>query len=156
MRNLYFNAHIKSAVVEYYKQNHSYDECAQRFGISRPTAASWVREAGIVRSVKDRLKLRDTKNGHGSAWKGGRSLGNSNGYIAIYQGMKNGKSSYTPEHVIIAEKVLGRNLKKGEVVHHINGNGLDNRNENLLICDRTYHAWLHQKMSKLYQQEHFS
>jgi len=59
------------------------------------------------------------------------------------------------EHVIKAEKVLGRKLKKGECVHHINCNPLDNRNQNLLICKTGYHLGLHAKMSDLYAMENF-
>lgn len=84
------------------------------------------------------------------SWQGGRWF-DPDGYVRINTG--NGKAKY--EHVLIAERALGRPIRKGEVVHHINGNKQDNRNSNLLICSASYHHWLHQKMSHLYQQEHF-
>jgi endogenous inhibitor of DNA gyrase (YacG/DUF329 family) len=87
---------------------------------------------------------------HGS-WKGGKYMGNS-GYVYIRT--SNGK--YKTEHVLIAESILRRPLKKGEVVHHVNGNKSDNRHCNLIICTQSYHNSLHQIMAKLYQQEHFS
>jgi hypothetical protein len=46
-------------------------------------------------------------------------------------------------HIQVAEKALGRNLKKGEVVHHINMDKTDYRNTNLLICSASYHKQLH-------------
>lgn len=59
------------------------------------------------------------------------------------------------EHRNIAEKALQRKMKYGEVVHHIDGDSLNNVHTNLLICTRSYHARLHTKMSQLYMIEHF-
>jgi len=83
-------------------------------------------------------------------WKGGKQK--NNGYTRIY--LSKGKT--IPEHRSIAGKALGRPLGKNEVVHHINGIRNDNRNSNLLICDRYYHNWLEKRMGDLFKAEHFN
>ena len=67
---------------------------------------------------------------------------------------ENGKREY--EHIVIAEKALGRRLKRGEVVHHINMQKTDNRKTNLLVCTSAYHAWLHQEMGRRWALENLT
>ena len=60
------------------------------------------------------------------------------------------KQSYTKyygvhEHRVVAERILGRKLKSGEVVHHIDGNKRNNNPENLhIFSSQKEHAEHHQ------------
>ena len=81
----------------------------------------------------------------------------SAGYAQVYE-PNNARADcrgYMYEHLLMAERALGRPLKRGEVIHHINGIKNDNRNKNFLICANSYHSWLEAKMSDMYKQEHF-
>lgn len=51
------------------------------------------------------------------------------------------------EHILIAEKALGKSLPKGAQVHHIDENPLNNDPNNLVVCpDQAYHRLLHRRM----------
>jgi len=59
-----------------------------------------------------------------------------NGYRMIYApDDPKAFNRHRMEHLIVAEKMLGRSLKKGETVHHIDGNRTNNSQNNLCICE---------------------
>lgn len=55
----------------------------------------------------------------------------------------------TREHRLVIEKHLNRKLKKEEHVHHINGNKLDNRVENLEVLSCKEHHFKHERRTKI-------
>lgn len=64
------------------------------------------------------------------------------GYIEV---KINGRSYL--EHRLIATKALGKPLPPKARVHHVDENGLNNANDNLVICpDDAYHQLLHRRM----------
>lgn len=67
------------------------------------------------------------------------------------------RDGYVYEHILIAEKILGKPLPPKAVVHHINGIRNDNRPENLIICEnRAYHNLLHKRERALKECGHAS
>jgi len=75
-----------------------------------------------------------------------------NGYILIknYDHPNRNKHNDILEHILVMSLHLGRALLKGEVVHHINGDRIDNRIENLyLFSSRSEHMKAHTNLNKL-------
>lgn len=47
-------------------------------------------------------------------------------------------------HVKVVEKMLGRRLPEGAVIHHVDEDRKNNRNDNLVLCqDQPYHLLIH-------------
>lgn len=57
-------------------------------------------------------------------------------------------SVYIYKHREVMEKHLGRSLVKGEHVHHINGNPIDNRIENLEVVSNKEHMKEHHYLTR--------
>ena len=82
-------------------------------------------------------------------WKGGRTT--NNGYVWIYNpNHPRSNGIYVYEHILIAEKVLGKYLPDKAMIHHIDEDKTHNINSNLVICqDDGYHKLLHRRLRAL-------
>ena len=102
-------------------------ECAKRLNLSVGGVWKKLRIIGI--DTSQRL-------GTGRRGKSKGKIGHSAGYVYVYMPehprVKGKKTRpYVLEHIVVMEKKIGRFLRPGEVVHHINRNRADNREENL-------------------------
>ena len=77
----------------------------------------------------------------------------SNGYRIVYlpehpKALKSrGYNGWVYEHVYLTEIMIGRSVKSNEVIHHLDGNPMNNRFGNLLILDDRQHLKLHKWLS---------
>lgn len=68
------------------------------------------------------------------------------GYIM----MRNKYGSLTYEHIILAEKALGKQLPYGAIVHHMKARDDNHGAFKLIICpDQAYHILIHKRMEEL-------
>lgn len=91
----------------------------------------------VERTCK-RLGLQTQKTGNRpgrehTGWKGGCVLVGGYRYVYRPDHPNATKRGYVLEHRLVVEAVLGRLLRRGEVVHHVDGDRLNNSKENLMV-----------------------
>lgn len=77
-----------------------------------------------------------------------------NARIGTGEGVAYAKYLGAHEHRIVAERILGRPLKKGEIVHHVDGDKRNNNPENIQVFpSQTEHARYHAKLAAFFRRE---
>lgn len=137
---------FKEYIQSLYNDGLSMNRISAIIGITPSGVRKYFVKYGIERRGKAEIfKSHDTN----PAWKGGRHIA-GNGYVEIF--MPNHPNAnvrkYVYEHQLVMERKIGRPLKKGEVVHHIDGDKTNNKISNLLLLTASEHAKLHAIINK--------
>ena len=119
-------------------------EMANIYKRSYPKSGIWK---GEYPSYLPGHHLKNKFGSEANRWKGGMRL-DKDGYVLVMNpGHPRSNKGYVREHILIAERALGKPLPSGSMVHHSNKQKEVNENSNLTICqDNDYHQLIHQRM----------
>lgn len=138
--------------VALYASGLNLSQVARQAGVTPPAIKYHLRKAGIAVRPD---KAPGRSGSANPAWRGGRSK-QRDGYIWL---AVVGEKRRVPEHRVIMERTLGRSLKKGEIVHHLNGVRDDNRPENLTVTtlkDHEHYTYVKALQARIRQLESHS
>ncbi len=137
----------KSDIENWYWQNGlKLEEVAERLLCSRQLLAKYMDKLGIPRRTsKEAMTLRMKQLGRerGPNWQGGRWESGNKIFVYAPNHPKARHNGCVPEHVIVAEQKYGRLPTSKELVHHRDGDSLNNEPSNIKIAKRNAHNVLH-------------
>lgn len=113
--------------------------------LNRTHLAIWKKAKKLgLKLTPQMASLNRSVSRQGILFKGGRKK-NWKGYVLILQHNhpRADRNGYVFEHIIVAEKKIGRPLKANECVHHINEVKDDNRADNLMVLTKGEHSKYH-------------
>jgi hypothetical protein len=115
--------------------------CQCGCGELAPIATYTAKKRGYLKGTRNRFISGHNlcKRELSPAWKGGRKKHGDYMEILMPEHPRSGKNGYVLEHILIAEKALGKPLPQKAQIHHYTP-------DQLVICqNQAYHRLLHQR-----------
>lgn len=70
---------------------------------------------------------------------------NSRGYVQVHDEL----GRWVSEHRVVVERTLGRCLRRGEYVHHIDEDRTNNEPDNLVVVNAAQHRRIHNHYERI-------
>jgi hypothetical protein len=100
----------------------------------------WMRKMGLF-----------TRGENHPRWKGGCTTCCGYRLIKSPRHARADKGGYVFEHVLVAEKKVGRSLLSYEVAHHVDLDKTNNAPENIIVMGKGKHMRYHQNLNRLFE-----
>ncbi len=135
----------------YYEECLPLPEVAAIAGTSRQRLARWMEFWGLPRRTGtegraiycDKRQLSRSPNWQGGQWKHGQS---GTWYTYAPHHPRKDNSGAVATHILVAEARIGRYLRPGEVVHHLDKDRDNNAPDNLCVMLSKEHLTLHRML----------
>ncbi len=142
---------------KYWDEKKSFEKIAKEIGVTASWVQKWMGKFNIPRRTEDYGKVgRGDKN---PRWKGGNyQIKSGYKYVMVDYShpratRRSKYSSYIPEQYLVVEKKIGRYLKKGEVVHHKDGDKSNNKLSNLKLFKSSSEHISHEQKILLFSKQ---
>ena len=133
---------VQKEMIDRFNNGESATQIAKSLGLYTTSVTRVLKRNGC--------KMPSGKGEEHSGWKGGRSK--KSGYWTVYapdhHRVLNNNRVF--EHVLIAEQKYGKKIPKGQPVHHIDFDRLNNEPRNLYLCEsHSHHRQIHNSLEDI-------
>jgi HNH endonuclease len=141
-----FPADVVECVSAMYSAGRTQKEIGAVLGVRPKTVWRIMRNHGIPARPAAKRAQRGALN---ASWKGGVTV-SKRGYRYLLRPdhPRRSGTGYVAEHILVAEKVIGRQIGPTEEVHHINLDKSDNSESNLVVGTGGEHRRWHASLER--------
>ncbi len=127
--NSVFTSEDDIEIKKLYESGKTAQQIADSYDVYKQSVLTSLKRTGTPR----RQSWGRATGAKSAKWKGGNRYIKGKRHVLLSGHNISRKDGYTAEHRVIMQDILGRKLKKKDVVHHVDGDRLNNSVNNLMV-----------------------